>query len=46
VELLTIGDETVRSNAAYGSVMFTVAPAVRFPSVNVMFAFWDMRAVR
>ena len=45
VLLDTIGKETVRSNAAYGSVMFTFAPAVKFPSVNVTLAFCDRRAL-
>jgi len=44
VEVLTIGEETVRSKAAYGNVMLTFAPAVRLPSVNVTLAFWARNA--
>ena len=35
----TLGYETFKSKAAYGSVIFTLSPVVKLLSVNVMFGF-------
>lgn len=40
-----MGYETERSKAAYGRVMLTSTPAVKFPSVKMILGFWDKRCV-